>query len=153
MSLIHQALKKVQTIRETNALPVYSGGYSTAKNKGHMQATLSTARVLWVLTFLLFIIAIAAVWWAVNRINYNKERPGLNTSGQVVLMDYRTSADTLGQANYADAKGGGAIAAAHIPLTDRRDSTGVGNGHPLPRYGGEMGFVEARNKNLRGGWA
>ena len=150
MSLIHQALKKVQTIRETNAMPVYSGGYSDAKNKGHIQANLSTARVLWVLIFLLFIIAVAAGWWAVNRINYRKERPGLNTSGQAVLMDYRTSADPLGQANYADAKGGGAIAAAHIPLTDRRDSTGVGNGHPLPRYGGEMAFVEARNKNLRG---
>ena len=150
MSLIHQALKKVQTIRETNALPVYSGGYSTAKHKGHIQANPSMARVLWVLTFLLFIIAAVAGWWAVNRIDYRKERPGLNTSGQAVLMDYRTSADPSGQANYADAKGGGAIIAAHIPSTDRRDGTGVGNGHLLPGYGGEMTFGEARNKNLRG---
>ena len=116
MSLIHQALKKVQTIEKTEALPVYSEGA-----KGHIYFNLPAARVRTILLALSLLILVFAVWWAIGRI-------GFSTRHQVVFKKPQPDLESMGQANLRQiqsgasfpdvkgVKGSGVIAAAEPAL-------------------------------------
>ena len=118
MSLIHQALKKVQTIEKTEALPVYSEWA-----KGHAYFNLPAARVKTILLALSSLILVFTVWWAIDRI-------GFSTQHQMVFKKPQPDLESMGQANlrqiqsvasFPDVKGSGVIAAAEPALSVGRE--------------------------------
>ncbi len=65
MSLIHQAIKKVQTAQRTDALPVYG-----EEAKGRVYFNLPAARARIILIVFSLLIAVFAVWLAIGRIGF-----------------------------------------------------------------------------------
>lgn len=104
MSLIHQALKKVQTIEKTEALPVYSEGV-----KGRIYFDLPAIRVRTILLTLSLIVLVSAVWWAMVS---KKPQPDLESTGQTNLRQIQSVESLL-----HDAKGSGAITEAEPALS------------------------------------
>lgn len=112
MSLIHQALKKIQTTEKTEALPVYSEGM-----KGHIYFNLPAARVRTILLALSSLILVFAVWWAIGRI-------GFSTQHQMVFKKPQPDLESMERANSPDvkgAKGSGVIAAAEPAVSVGRE--------------------------------
>src|SRR3989338_7514891 len=105
MSLIHQALNKIQTIEKTEALPVYSEGA-----KGHIYFNLPAARVRTILLALSLLILVFAVWWAMV---FKKPQPDLESMGQANLRQIQSGASFP---DVKGVKGSGVIAAAEPAL-------------------------------------
>ena len=104
MSLIHQALKKVQTIEKTEALPVYSEGV-----KGLISFDLPAIRVRTILLTLSLIILVSAVLWVMV---FKKPQPDLESTGQTNLRQIQS-----GESLLPDAKGSSAVPAAEPALS------------------------------------
>ena len=104
MSLIHQALKKVQTIEKTEALPVYGEGV-----KGRIYFNLPAIRVRTILLPLSLLILVFAVWWAMV---FKKPQPDLESTGQTSIRPVQS-----GESPLPDAKGSSAVPAAEPALS------------------------------------
>lgn len=110
MSLIHQALKKVQTIEKTEALPVYSEGV-----KGRIYFALPAIKVRTILLPLSLLILVSVVWWVMV---FRKPQPDLKSTGQTTPRQIQSVESLL-----SDAKGSGAVATVKPALSEGPDGS------------------------------
>jgi tetratricopeptide (TPR) repeat protein len=125
MSLIHQALKKVQTIEKAEALPVYSEGL-----KGRLSFNLPAIRVRAILLILSLLILVFAVWWAMF---FKKPRPDLISTEQTNRRQIRS-----GESLLPDANSSSAVTAEQPALTAGSDDSFL------------AAIESAKTKNLKG---
>lgn len=113
MSLIHQALKKVQITEKTEAMPVYSEGA-----KGGIYFNLPAARVRTILLAISLTILIFAGWWVIGRIGFSNQHQIVFKKPQPDFesMERTVSPDVKG------AKGSGVFAAAQPAISWKREA-------------------------------
>jgi len=95
MSLIHQALKKVQTIEKAEDIPIYS-----ERLKRRLSFNLPVIRVRAILFILSLLILVFAVWWAMI---FKKPQPVLISTEQTNRRQIRSGESLLPDANSSSA--------------------------------------------------